>query len=312
MQSDPDNGAVLYIDGHVRVYSGGQTELPRHYVSRQRLCLRATTDYWVNAMDGQPFFLINKEVDPGLVKVLEEEIIPRLEKEVPKQLTQQQMETDQLLHRFTVIFDREGYSPEFFLRMKEKHIACLTYRKYPDYNWPEEQFCTYQITLPSGNVVKMELSERGTLIGKKLWVREIRKLTKSGHQTSIITTDYHSDLTVVAVAMFSRWSQENFFKYMRQHYNIDRLVEYSTEDIPDTIEVVNPKYRHIETEVRKKRGRLNYLCAKFGAVSLKDEIEPKKVEKYQQKSAELQEEIINIEKEMAQLKEQRKSIPKHI
>jgi len=25
-------------------------------VSRQRLCMRATVDYWINAMDGQPFF----------------------------------------------------------------------------------------------------------------------------------------------------------------------------------------------------------------------------------------------------------------
>ncbi|MCP4937059.1 MAG: hypothetical protein GY927_23335 [bacterium] len=69
MAVDLEEAAVLYIDGHVRVYHGSQTRLPRHYVARQRLCLRATTDYWVNAMDGQPFFFINKAVDPGLIKV---------------------------------------------------------------------------------------------------------------------------------------------------------------------------------------------------------------------------------------------------
>lgn len=56
MRMFPETTGVLYIDGHVRVYCGNQTELPRHYVARQKLCLRATTDYWVNAMDGQPFF----------------------------------------------------------------------------------------------------------------------------------------------------------------------------------------------------------------------------------------------------------------
>ena len=66
----PETTGVLYIDGHVRVYHGHQTELPRHHVARQRLCLRATTDYWVNAMDGQPFFMVNKAVDPGLLTVL--------------------------------------------------------------------------------------------------------------------------------------------------------------------------------------------------------------------------------------------------
>ena len=54
MAATPEQAGVLYVDGHVRVYHGSQTSLPRHYVARERLCLRATTDYWVNAMDGQP------------------------------------------------------------------------------------------------------------------------------------------------------------------------------------------------------------------------------------------------------------------
>ena len=33
---------TLYIDGHTRVYHGSQTKLPRHYVARQKLCLRAS------------------------------------------------------------------------------------------------------------------------------------------------------------------------------------------------------------------------------------------------------------------------------
>src|SRR5438309_8050938 len=42
---------VFYADGHVRVYHGDLTALPRHYVARERLCMRATTDYWIHAMD---------------------------------------------------------------------------------------------------------------------------------------------------------------------------------------------------------------------------------------------------------------------
>jgi len=56
MAADPEAAGTLYVDGHVRVYHGRAAHLPQHYVSRQRLCLRATTDYWVNAADGQPFF----------------------------------------------------------------------------------------------------------------------------------------------------------------------------------------------------------------------------------------------------------------
>lgn len=43
------------VDGHVRVYHGDQTPLPKRYVSQKRLCLRGTTDYWVNDQEGQPF-----------------------------------------------------------------------------------------------------------------------------------------------------------------------------------------------------------------------------------------------------------------
>ena len=46
--SQKDSELFLYCDGHVRVYHGDQTVLPRHYVARERLCLRATTDYGVN------------------------------------------------------------------------------------------------------------------------------------------------------------------------------------------------------------------------------------------------------------------------
>src|SRR3972149_2553867 len=76
------------------------------------------------------------------------------------------------------------------------------------------------------------------------------KQTKSGHQTSILSTDYRSDLTVVSDAMFARWSQEDFLKYMRQHYNIDRLIDYSIEEIPETTVVVIPQYRSLDTDVR--------------------------------------------------------------
>nr|MBC8443218.1 hypothetical protein [PVC group bacterium] len=40
MEADPEAAGVLYVDGHVRVYHGSKTKLPRRYVSRERLCLR--------------------------------------------------------------------------------------------------------------------------------------------------------------------------------------------------------------------------------------------------------------------------------
>ncbi len=122
----PSKVSDLYIDGHVRVYNGDQTQLPRHHLSRQKLCLHATTDYWVNAMDGQLFMVLNKAVDPGLIKVIENELLPELEVPVPAQAERKAVATTPYPPKFTLIFDREGYSPEFMARMKAKQVAVLT------------------------------------------------------------------------------------------------------------------------------------------------------------------------------------------
>ncbi|MEJ2122865.1 MAG: hypothetical protein P8Z76_19635, partial [Alphaproteobacteria bacterium] len=289
-----------------------QAALPRHYVARQKLCLRATTDYWVNARDGQPFFLLNQAVDPGMLQVLEHEIVPRLEREVPNQPTPEQLEADAKLHRFTVIFDREGYSPQFLRTMKDKRIACLTYHKYPGEDWPQEEFFPCPVQLASGAYVEMHLAERGTFLGGKVWVREIRKRTESGHQTSLLSSDYRSHLGPVAASMFARWSQENFFRYMREHYGLDRLVDYSTEEIPDTTKVVNPQYRRLDGQVRNKQAHLTRKLAAFSAMNLKGEIEPKKVAAFEQKKAELQEQIEGLTQDLDELKSQRKALKHHI
>jgi prepilin-type processing-associated H-X9-DG protein len=312
MNCEPDEATILYVDGHVRVYSGHQTKLPRHYVARQKLCLRATSDYWINAMGGRPFFLINKEIDPGLISVLEEDIIPRLETEVPNQPTEDQLKADKNLNRFTLVFDREGYSPDLFKKMWKKRISCITYRKYSVADWPEIDFKLCSVTLSSGNKAEMKLAEKETKLSNGFIVREIRKLTKTGHQTSILTTDYRSDLGCVAVAMFARWSQENFFKYMRIHYNIDRLSTYSTEPIPDNTMLVNPAYRKLEWEIRKNVGKLNYQNAKYGKLTYEGELEEEKMEKYKEQKAEIQEEIDHLVKEVSELKKKRSETKKHI
>jgi len=312
MAAAPEHGGVLYIDGHVRVYNGSQTQLPRHYVARQRLCLRATTDYWVNAMDGQPFFVVNQAVDPGLIQVIEQEIVPRLEQRLPVPVDQEQLHADALRHRFTLVFDREGYSPAFLQRMKEQRIACLTYHKFPGEDWSEEEFSPAQVRLPSGELVTMNLAERGACLSNGLWVRELRKLTDRGHQTAILCTDYRSEAAPLALAMFARWSQENFFKYAREHFALDRLVDYRTEAISEPIRVVNPDDRHLDGQVRSATGKLSRRLAKFAAMTLEEPIEPKHVEPFMRRKAALQEEIETLQHQLDALKAERKETPHHI
>ena len=312
MTAAPEQAGILYVDAHVRVYYGEQTKLPRHYVARQRLCQRATADYWVNANDGQPFFRVTQSVDPGLIKVLEGEILPRLERDIPGQPSAEVLAAEPLRHRFTLVFDREGYSPAWFKRLKARRVACLSYRKYPGDDWAAEEFVDGTVELRSGERVRMRLAERGTLLAGVLWVREIRKLCDTGRQVALISTDYQSGIWLLAATLFARWSQENFFKYAREHFALDRLADYQTEEIPDTARVVNPARRTLDGQVRSLTSKLSRQLAQFGALNLNETIDPAKVDAFVAKKAATHDEIEHLQDKLKTLKEQRKETPSHL
>jgi len=308
---------TLYVDGHVRLYHGKQTPLPPRYVSRQRLCLRGTTGYWVNDALGQPFFVVDRPIDQGLLEALESDIVPRLLEDVPGQPTEEELAADRYRHRFLMVFDREGYSPKFFRKMWTEHrIACLTYHKYPKEDWPLEWFQPVEATLPAGESVSMDLAELGSWIGDRktgLMVREVRKLCESGHQTSLISTAYRHESLQDAVRLFSRWSQENFFRYMRQHFGIDLLSEYQTEKIPGTKRpVVNPPWRELDRQSRSLKTQLTRRQARFAALTLHPEDDEKKRAQWERRKATLREEIEHLEHKLNEVREQKKETPQHI
>jgi hypothetical protein len=126
MEAQPESAGTLYVDGHVRVSHGHLTELPRRYVARPRLALRGTPDYWVNAMDGAPFFVVTQAADPGLLQTLATQIIPRLLTDVPGQPSAAALAADPWRARFGLIFDRAGYSPDFFQPCWQQRLAVTT------------------------------------------------------------------------------------------------------------------------------------------------------------------------------------------
>lgn len=306
---------AFYIDGHVRVYHGKLTKLPRHYVPRERFYLRATVDYWVNALDGQPFLYVNKEVDHGLVQALRDDILPWLrEHALVSSEHQARMDADPRVPRFTVIFDREGYSPDLFLELHKERIAALTYHRYPQQDWPLTEFKAQSVGLCNGETVQMKLAEREVHIGKRpgLMVREIRKLAADGHQVSIVTTNRLGDAARQAAALVARWSQENFFKYMQQHFGLDALVEYGTEQIPATVTVLNPAWRELNRQVRKQHAEWKRYQQQRQRTALPQPLSASLVQKYERQQGELLEAIQNTERSLEVLRKQRKAIPQHI
>lgn len=255
--------------------------------------------------------------EPGdfsfLVKTIENTLLPELKSRLPPQVQPQiQAVNSPSPYRLTLVFDREGYSPDFLARMKAQQIAVLTYRKYRSDAWPETEFHAHTLSLPMGGETRVKLAERGVCLSNGLWVREIRKLTERGHQTALIASDYQSDLTRVAARMFARWSQENYFKYMREHYGLDKLADYRTEDITEPMQVVNPAYRELDGKVRSQVGKLNRLQAQFGALHFEGNLDDKNYTAFEQKKADLKQEIEQADARIKTLKLARKETSRHI
>lgn len=160
-----------------------------------------------------PYFYVTGQVNAKLLEMLEKEIIPRLSQEMHSKYTQQELESDPDLPRFTIVFDREAYSPVFFQELWDDHrIAVRTYWKNVKDNWEENDFSEHPIDIEANETI-MALCEKPVELNK-VPMREIRRLS-SEHQTCVFTTNKKPSITMGAIYMFSRWTLENFFKYLR-------------------------------------------------------------------------------------------------
>lgn len=308
MENDPDEAGYLYVDGHVRVYNGDMANLPRRYVSRERLCLRGTTDYWVNDALGRPFFVVSKAVTCGLADSLLKDIVPELLISVPQQPTADELKNDPRLHRFVIVFDREGATHSLLSELWQHRIGALTYRKNVKDVWPENEFLEYEVPVPGGGSTRMKLAMRETQLSAgpaSIPVTEVRSLTQTGHQTAIITTAQRLGNTAIASRMFARWCQENFFAYMMQHYDIDGLIEYGAESIPGTLSIINPTWHNLDKAIKKTRQLERKLQAKLAEQTLGNGNEI-------QKKAECVEAIQAVQTELQRLRTERKQTPRKV
>ena len=248
-------GAVLgflYLDGHVRVYHGKHT-IPKAHVARRRLAAPASTDYWVNDAHGDPLFVVTAEANAGLVKML-----PILLGEMRALIGDR---------RLTVVFDRGGYSPKLFLRIIEAGFDILTYRKGRCRAVPRKRFGTHEGLLEGRKLTYVLADQEVRLLKGKLRLRQVTRLTDSGHQTPVLTSRRDLQAWEVAFRMFERWRQENFFKYLREEYALDALVEYGVAPDDPTREVPNPARKKLDVALRSARAELTRLQAEYGCAA---------------------------------------------
>jgi hypothetical protein len=147
----------------------------------------------------------------------------------------------------------------------------------------------------------------------KLRLRQVTRLTETGHQTAVLTSRWDLRDIVVAYRMFERWRQENFFKYMRQEFLIDALVDYQAEPDDPKRSIPNPARKAVDKELRNARARYAKLHEKYGSTAL-DYLEGRTptMRAFTVAEKQVQREIREGADEVTRLTERQKSLPVRI
>jgi len=232
----PDAIGFLYIDGHVRVYTGTR-QLPKTHIARMRIAGPATEETWVGDAEGDPVMVLTAAPSQSLAAELSR-LLPELRELVGPD------------RRATVTFDRGGYSPAVFAEVIAAGFDVLTYFKGSWARSDAADFATATHTAADGSTHTYELAERpielavparggaSATAATTLVLRLVVRRSPDGHQTPVLTS--RADLAPAAVAyrMANRWRQENYFKYAREHFALDALDSYAER--PDDMDRLVP------------------------------------------------------------------------
>ncbi len=240
------NASYLYVDGHMKVYSGKRL-VQEVWNSQRRMPLPGIEQYFVNDLRGRPLLVVSQDVSGNLAKSL-----PGVITAIRQVLGETQ--------RFTIIFDRGGYDGELFASLVKQQIDFITYQR-GDVDLPADQFHRREVRW-EGKQVRYWLAEDTVAVGDSGPWRRIVLRTANGHQTPILTSLQLAAARVAAL-MLARWRQENFFKYAGAHLGLDVLASYQVDPVADR-QVPNPVVKATKRELQQLRTSAQKVRAALG------------------------------------------------
>jgi len=306
--------AFLYVDGHIREYSGKEP-LAKAKKAQRSVATCAATDTWLHDAYGAPLLLIAGEMNEGLTQMLEA-IVADAKELVPAG------------QRLTVLFDRGGWSVKLFARLNAQGVDVITYRKgkrrpvarsrFREYKVPEDgkekSYWLYdQPRVCAGRLRPHRRKRRRTGETEYLWLRQVTLLHEDGRQIVIVTN--RMDLTAVEVVrrLFRRWRQENCFKYMAEEFALDALVEYGVEEIAEERTRPNPERKRVARERKLAKAEVQRLRAALGAeVEANEERQRPTMRGFKLAQASLRQELEQAEKREKELAERERQLPKRL
>jgi hypothetical protein len=314
LSQDEERLAFLYLDGHIREYSG-KAELAKAKKAQRSVATPAATDTWLHDADGSPLLVVTSEMNAGLTQVLET-IVTQAKKLVPAG------------QRLTVLFDRGGWSARLFARLNALGVDIITYRKGKRRPLPRSHFSEHKVSedgqeqtywlcdRPRTRVGRLRpRRQRRRPVGESeyLWLRQITVLREDGRQTVIVTN--RTDLAAVEVVrrLFRRWRQENYFKYMEAEFALDALVEYGVDEVSEEVTRPNPERKRVGKQRQQATAEVLRLRAQLGAAAEANEEQQRPTMRgFKIAQAQLRRQLEEAELRERELAEQQRQLPKRV
>jgi hypothetical protein len=295
---------VVYVDGHVEVYTG-QYPIGQVYAASRSRVVKGTTRTWVNLPGAKPLFCVSSEFNEGLVAAL-----PQVVAKV-----QEVMGAGPLIE----VFDRGGYCGRLFEQQLSAGHTIITYRRGKYAAWPLEKFQKQETLIGERKYeyapaeAEVEIPVHEVVPAATVRMREIRVVRTDGRQTSVLAANTQASAVEVCSLLFGRWAaQENVFKYLLAEYDLDATVEYGDEPLSQSITHPNPEHvkrrKALASWVAKRDRRLAKLGIKLtaeplGTADLAKELARWKRRRPAAKVAAAQTQIDKLRAELAQLPE---------
>ena len=260
LRADPARAVVLYVDGHVRTYTGTR-RVGKTHVARLKFPAPATVETWVCDAEGAPVLVVMAEPGAALAGELRR-LLPAMRQAVGDD------------RRVLVGFDRGGWSAALFADMNAAGFDVLTWRKGTAAQVDPGLFTTVTHTDPDTGVAHTWTAADTTVdlpigdTGRTLAMRQVTKIAADGHQAHLLTTRTDLSPGEVIWRMGARWRQENYFRYARIRFDLDSHDSYQvTDDDPDR-RVPNPAKKTAHTKVLAARAHFGRAQAATDAAML--------------------------------------------
>src|SRR5690606_36487298 len=113
--------------------------------------------------------------------------------------------------------------------------------------------------------------------------------------------------------MFERWRQENFFKYLREEYALDALVDFGVEPANAARQVPNPRRKALHAAIRIAYAELNALTVELGVEAFVDAASARRtLRAFKNDNAPITRQIREVMDRITALEKKRAAMPSHI